>query len=114
MKTILCAAVTLFSSVLIASPAEYAADVSTPEARATLVKRLWAHDEKAETKLWPEGKTPLKVSDKPIKFLEHELWQSNLVVTAARLEQGRHRGRRMAERARLLRRRPPLSRAEPA
>lgn len=81
MKTILCAAVTLFSSVLIASPAEYAADVSTPEARATLVKRLWAHDEKAETKLWPEGKTPLKVSDKPIKFLEHELWQSNLVVT---------------------------------
>ena len=81
MKTILCAAVTLFSSVLIASPAEYAADVSTPEARATLVKRLWAHDEKAETKLWPEGKTPLKVSDKPIKFLEHELWQSNLVAT---------------------------------
>lgn len=81
MKTILCAAVVLSVSLLQASPAEYAADVSTPEARAALVKRLWTHDEKAETKLWPEGKTPLKISDKPIKFLEHELWQSNLVVT---------------------------------
>ena len=81
MKTILCAAVVTGALLLQGSPADYAADVSTAGARATLTQRLWRHDAKAETKLWPEGKVPLKANDKPIRFLEHELNQSNLVVT---------------------------------
>lgn len=81
MKTILCAALILSVSLLQASPSDYAADASTPGARATLVQRLWRHDAKAETKLWPADRIPLKANDKPLKFLEHELWQSNLMVT---------------------------------
>ena len=62
-------------------PARYCADTETPEARAALVAELWRHDPAADTKLWPEGKVPLKANDRPIKNLEHELWQRNLVVT---------------------------------
>ncbi len=35
----------------------------------------------AETKLWPEGKVPFRKDDKPIRFVENELWQRNLVVS---------------------------------
>lgn len=62
-------------------PARYCADADTPEARAALVAELWRHDEAADTKLWPEGKIPLKANDRPLRFLEDELWQRNLIVT---------------------------------
>jgi acetyl esterase/lipase len=62
-------------------PARYCADDSTPEARAALVEELWKHDPAADTKLWPEGKVPMKANDKPLKKMEHELWQRNLVVS---------------------------------
>lgn len=62
-------------------PARYCADDSTPEARAALVAELWKHDPAADTKLWPEGKVPMKANDKPIRMMEHELWQRNLVVS---------------------------------
>ncbi len=62
-------------------PACYCADAETPEARQKLTAELWEHDPAADTKLWPEGKTPLKANDKPLKNMEHELWQRNLVVT---------------------------------
>ena len=62
-------------------PARYCADTSTAEARQALMAELWKHDPAAETKLWPEGKVPLKANDRPIKNLEHELWQRNLIVT---------------------------------
>ena len=62
-------------------PARYCAAADTPEEKAKLIEELWRHDPAAETKLWPEGKVPMRRNDKPIKNLEHELWQRNLVVT---------------------------------
>ena len=62
-------------------PARYCADDGTPEARAALIEELWKHDPAADTKLWPEGKVPMKANDKPLKKMEHELWQRNLVVS---------------------------------
>lgn len=62
-------------------PVRYCADTGTPEARAALIAELWKHDPAAETKLWPDGKVPMKANDKPVANLEHELWQRNLVVT---------------------------------
>lgn len=62
-------------------PRNLLADVGTPEKRTALIEELWTHDVKAETKLWPDGKIPLKDNDRPLKFVEGELWQRNLVVT---------------------------------
>ena len=62
-------------------PARYCAAADTPEEKAKLIEELWRHDPAAETKLWPEGKVPMRRNYKPIKNLEHELWQRNLVVT---------------------------------
>ena len=60
---------------------EYLGLDRTPEQRKALVAELWQHDAAAETKLWPEGKVPFRKDDKPLKFVERELWQRNLVVT---------------------------------
>ena len=60
---------------------KYAASVATPEERAALTQKLWSHDVANDTRIWPEGKVPLRANDKPLKYLEHELKQSNLVVT---------------------------------
>ena len=62
-------------------PVRYCADTDTPEARAALIAELWKHNPEADTKLWPEGKVPMKDNDRPLKNLEQELWQRNLVVT---------------------------------
>ena len=62
-------------------PERYCADTETPEAREALIAELWKHDPAADTKLWPEGKVPMKANDKPIRNMEHELWQRNLIVT---------------------------------
>ncbi len=71
----------LCAGSLFAGPEKYAAKVDTPEQRAALIQELWRHDAAAETKLWPEGKVPLRANDKPISFTERELNQRNLVVT---------------------------------
>ncbi len=68
-------------------PAPWGADASTPEKRAALTEKLWRHDASRDVKIWPEGKIPLKVSDKPMKFLEHELNQSNVVLTDVNVPQ---------------------------
>jgi len=60
---------------------EYLGLDRTKAQRQALISELWQHDAAAETKLWPEGKVPLRKDDKPLKYLEHELWQRNLVVT---------------------------------
>ena len=60
---------------------EYLAKASSPEDRAALIAELWRHDAAAETKLWPEGKVPLRKDDKPLRYVENELWQRNLVVS---------------------------------
>ena len=62
-------------------PVRYCAATGTVEMRQALVAELWKHDPAADTKLWPDGKVPLRDNDRPIKNLEHELWQRNLVVT---------------------------------
>jgi len=67
-------------------PACYCADTESAEARQALVAELWKHDPAADTKLWPEGKIPLKANDNPIKNVEDELWQRNLIVTDVSFE----------------------------
>ena len=62
-------------------PVRYCAATDTVEMRQALIAELWKHDPSADTKLWPDGNVPLKDNDRPIKNLEHELWQRNLVVT---------------------------------
>ena len=88
----LCALLAVLSSSLCAQtpedvakargyPVRYCAVTDTVEACQALIAELWKHDPSAETKLWPDGKVPLRDNDRPIKNLEHELWQRNLVVT---------------------------------
>ena len=67
-------------------PARYCADTESAEARQALIAELWKHDPAADTKLWPEGKVPLKANDNPIKNVEDELWQRNLIVTDVSFE----------------------------
>lgn len=62
-------------------PERYCALTETPEQKAALVEELWRHEKSAETRLWPEGRVPMRAGDAPVKNLEHELWQRNLVVT---------------------------------
>ena len=62
-------------------PSNYLGMDRTPEQRKALIRELWKHDESAETRLWPEGKVPFRKDDKPIRFVENELWQRNLVVS---------------------------------
>lgn len=62
-------------------PVRYCADTDTPGARAALIEELWKHDPATETKLWPEGKIPLRANDRPLRMIENELWQRNLIVT---------------------------------
>ena len=62
-------------------PVRYCAVTDTQEQRAALIETLWRYDPAAVTKLWPEGKVPMKANDKPVKMMESELWQRNLVVT---------------------------------
>ncbi len=62
-------------------PVRYCAVTNTAEARQALIAELWKHDPAADTRLWPDGKVPLKANSRPLKKLEHELWQRNLVVT---------------------------------
>ena len=79
----ICAAGVAFAIAATADGAavSYAADASTPEKRAALIEKLWAHDTARDVQIWPEGRIPLKANDKPIRFLETELYDSNLVVT---------------------------------
>ena len=62
-------------------PSRYLAKTDTAAEVSDLVQRLWKHDPKAETRLWPEGKVPFLQNGRPLKFVHNELWQSNLVVT---------------------------------
>ena len=88
----LCGLLAVLSSLLCAQtpediakargyPVRYCAATGTVEVRKALIAELWKHDPSADTKLWPDGKVPLRDNDRPIKNLEHELWQRNLVVT---------------------------------
>ena len=63
-----------------AYPAPYVADVSTPEARAAVTERLWAHDLSADVRLWPADRLKPGAEEKPFAFTEKELAQSNLVI----------------------------------
>lgn len=61
---------------------QYAADASTPEKRAELIKALFAHDPAQDTVVWPEGRVPMRrEGSRPIKWLEGELATSNLCLT---------------------------------
>ena len=50
-------------------PVRYCAVADTVEACQALIAELWKHDPSAETKLWPDGKVPLRANDRPIKNL---------------------------------------------
>ena len=62
-------------------PARYCSGAETCEEIAALIEELWHKESPADTKIWPEGKIPMKAGDAPIKNCEDELWQRNLVVT---------------------------------
>lgn len=62
-------------------PARYCSGAETREEIAALIEELWHKESPADTKVWPEGKIPMKAGDAPIKNCEDELWQRNLVVT---------------------------------
>ena len=61
-------------------PAPYAADASTPERRAELTERLWAHDLSTDVRIWPAERLKPEAVEKPLRFTENELHQSNLVI----------------------------------
>ncbi|MBP5320350.1 MAG: alpha/beta hydrolase [Kiritimatiellae bacterium] len=81
MKSGWMIAVGLMAVSVYGYPQRYLAETNTVEQRTALIKELWAHDPAADHAVWPEGKIPLKKSDKPMRNMEHELWQRNLVVT---------------------------------
>ena len=56
-----------------AYPKPYAADVSTPELKAALTERLWAHDPSTDVRLWPTDRLPAGADEKPYVFTEKEL-----------------------------------------
>ena len=62
-------------------PACYCSGAETREEIDALIEELWHKESPADTKIWPEGKIPMKAGDAPIKNCEDELWQRNLVVT---------------------------------
>ena len=73
--------VTALSSKWYWYPSYYLGKDRTKEQRQALIRELWDHPASAETKLWPEGKVPFKRDDKPLRYVENELWQRNLVVS---------------------------------
>ena len=80
MKTkILFAVTALAAFAASAYPKPYAADVSTPEKKAALIERLWAHDTSTDARIWPAERLKADAETKPFAFMEHELEQSNLV-----------------------------------
>ena len=68
-------------SALADYPAPWGVDASTPEKRAALTARLWQHDAARDTVLYPDGQVPLMKNDKPLLFKEHELDQSNVIIS---------------------------------
>jgi len=73
--------VTVLHSKHLSYPSCYLARVDKSDCRKKLIDELWAHDPSAETRIWPDGKVPLRRDDRPLCFVEKELWQRNLVVT---------------------------------
>lgn len=70
----------MVAGLAVAYPKPYAADVSTPELKAALTKRLWSHEATADVRLWPADRLPAGAEEKPFVFTEKELDQSNLVI----------------------------------
>lgn len=76
----ICAAALVAAGAAAAYPAPWGADVSTPEKLAAVQERCWKHDVSKDVKVWPEGKVPFRKGTGPIKFKNHELNQSNVVI----------------------------------
>ena len=81
MSTMLCIACALAQAVAFARPEDYRLHYDTPEQAQAHIARLWHPAEKDITRLWPEGKVPLRKSDAPLKLLVRELRDSNVVAT---------------------------------
>ncbi|MGN0854222.1 MAG: GDSL-type esterase/lipase family protein [Kiritimatiellia bacterium] len=80
-KILLSMGCLLVHFALRAKPEDYRASFNTPAEAEALIARLWHPADSDITQLWPEGKIPLKANDRPLKYLHHELNQSNVVVT---------------------------------
>ena len=98
--TILLAAFALAFGAAAAYPAPWGVKADTAEEKAAITARCWTHDTTKDVKIWPEGRIPLKVSDKPMKFLEHELNQSNVVIRTSTTRSSRSSPRRARDRGR--------------
>ena len=77
---IICGLTALASAVAVAYPKPYAADASTPELRAALTQRLWAHDAANDVRIWPADRLREGADRQPYAFKENELDSSNLVI----------------------------------
>lgn len=80
MKISLILSLCAFAATAGAYPKPYAADVSTPEKKAALIKTLWAHDTSTDVRIWPAERLKPEAETAPFSFMEHELDASNLVV----------------------------------
>lgn len=80
-KIVLLLVCLLAHLALWAKPEDYRAWFETPQEAEALIARLWHPAASDITRLWPEGKIPFKANDRPIKYLLHELRESNVVAT---------------------------------
>lgn len=81
MKNLLMMLMVAFAVVLSADARlKYAADVSTPEKRAALIEKLWAHETSTDAVIWPTNVLPPNAQEKPYEFTTNELYDSNLVI----------------------------------
>lgn len=68
-------------------PAQDAPDLSTPEKRAALIERLWAHDFATDVKIWPDGSFGPDAEERPFAFREKELRQDNVLIGDVKVPQ---------------------------
>lgn len=83
MKTrhIAFVAAALLQATQVARSEDYTGRYDTQEQAEALIEKLWHPAESDITRLWPDGKIPLKADGKPIKFLLRELQYRNVVAT---------------------------------
>ena len=81
VQTLLCVVCALAQAAAWARPEDYRAGYDTVEQADQLVAKLWHPAAADVTRLWPEGKVPLKANDRPMRILHRELRESNAVAT---------------------------------
>lgn len=61
---------TMVAAAAGAAISAFAADVSTPELKAALTKRLWSHEATADVRLWPADRLPAGAEENRVYFTQ--------------------------------------------